>query len=504
MKIYSAPQTRSWDVFTIEKEPVSSFELMNRAVRVLTEWFIKTYPLRTRPIWILCGTGNNGGDGLALARHLSREDYDAKVLVCDFSGKHSEDFDRQMAVLPALGRIPVITWQAPGSLELIPPDALVVDALFGSGLNRCLEGAWAQMVAQINRLPNEIVSIDLPSGLLADEHTPGEAVVCASKTFSFERPKLAFFMPENAERVGQWYFGSIGLLPEFETTTAASYSLITPDLVQKWIKPRSKFAHKGSFGHALIIAGSYGKMGAAVLASRACLRTGAGLLTVYSPASGYMVLQTSVPEAMFKADQRAKFWSAVPDLANYSAIGVGPGIDRRPETAIAMKGLLQAVQSALVLDADALNLLAENPGWWAYVPENTILTPHPKEFERLFGKAVDDFERLVLLQQQAADHKVIIVLKGAHTAIALPSGECWFNNTGNPGMATGGSGDVLTGVITGLLAQGYTAKQAAMLGVYLHGLAGDLAAEQLGEQAIIAGDLAAFLPAAWSYLSKPG
>ncbi|MBL7807235.1 MAG: NAD(P)H-hydrate dehydratase [Saprospiraceae bacterium] len=504
MKIYSAAQTRAWDAFTIEKEPISSFELMNRAVRVLTDWFLQTYPSFTRPVWILCGTGNNGGDGLALARHLSWEDYDAKVLVCDFSGKHSEDFDRQMAVLPAHGQISVTTWHKPESLDLIPPDALVVDALFGSGLNRCLEAPWAQLVAQINQLPNEIVAIDLPSGLLADAHTPGEAVVRATKTFSFERPKLAFIMPENAERVGQWSVGSIGLLPEYEATATSPYGLMTPEKLRQFIHPRAKFSHKGTYGHALIVAGSYGKMGAAVLASRACLRAGAGLLSVHSPSSGYLVLQSAVPEAMFVPDKRARYWSAVPDVGQYSAIGVGPGIDKKPETAIAFEGLLQAAKSPLVLDADALNLLAENTGFWAFVPKNTILTPHLKEFERLFGKAADDFARLALLQQKAMEHKVVIVLKGAHTAIALPSGECWFNNSGNPGMATGGSGDVLTGIITGLLAQGYLAAEAAMLGVYLHGLAGDLAAEQLGEQALIAGDLVAFLPAAWKDLSKSG
>ncbi|MBN8677556.1 MAG: NAD(P)H-hydrate dehydratase [Chitinophagales bacterium] len=504
MKIYSAAQTRAWDSYTIEHEPVSSFELMNRAVQVLTDWFLQTYPLRTRPVWILCGTGNNGGDGLALARHLSWEDYDAKVLVCDFSGKHSQDFDRQMADLPTHGQIAVTTWQSPDSLSFIPSDALVVDALFGSGLNRCLEGHWAQLVTQINQLTNEIVAIDLPSGLLADVHTPGEAVVRASQTFSFERPKLAFFMPENAGRVGQWYVGKIGLLAEYEATVPSPYELITPEEVRQWLQPRSKFSHKGTFGHALMVAGSYGKMGAAVLASRACLRAGTGLLSVHSPSSGYLVLQSAVPEAMFSPDKRARYWSSVPDMGQYSAIGVGPGIDRKPETAIAFEGLLQATKSPLVLDADALNLLAENPGFWAFVPENTILTPHPKEFERLFGKSEDDFARLDLLQQKASEHKVVIVLKGAHTVIALPSGECWFNSSGNPGMATGGSGDVLTGIITGLLAQKYTPAQAALLGVYLHGLAGDLAAEQLGEQAMIASDLIEYLPAAWKDLRKPG
>jgi NAD(P)H-hydrate epimerase len=498
MKIYSAAQTREWDAYTIAHEPISSFELMNRAVLVLLDWFLQTYPLRTRSVWILCGTGNNGGDGLALARHLNWEDYDAKVLVCDFSGKHSEDFDRQMALLPVNGQVETILWSRPGDLSFIPSDALVVDALFGSGLNRTLEGNWAEMVHRMNALPNEVLAIDLPSGLLADYHTPVEsAVVQANRTFSFERPKKGFFFPENGERVGEWVFRSIGLLPDFEQTAESMDVFLTLDEARKMIKPRPKFAHKGTFGHALLIAGSYGKMGAAVLSARACLRSGAGLLSVHSPRCGNLVLQTAVPEAMYSPDKRAKFWSEAPDLLPYDAIGVGPGIARQPESELAMLGVLQACKAPLVLDADALNILSENPEWWAFVPENTILTPHPREFERLFGQTSNDFQRLELLRQKAMEHRVIIVLKGAHSITALPDGLCCFNTTGSPGMATGGSGDVLTGILTALLAQWYAPSDAAFLGVYLHGVAGDLAAAQLGEAGMIAGDITDFLPQAW-------
>ncbi|MCC7467125.1 MAG: NAD(P)H-hydrate dehydratase [Saprospiraceae bacterium] len=503
MKIYTTTQTREWDAYTIAHEPISSFELMNRAVQVLLDWFLQIYPLRTRTVWILCGTGNNGGDGLALARHLNWEDYDAKVLVCDFSGKHSEDFDRQMALLPANGQVETIFRSRPGDLDFVAPDALIVDALFGSGLNRALEGDWAEMVQLINALPNEVLSIDLPSGLLADQHTaPDSAVIHAERTFSFERPKRAFFFPENAERVGEWSFRSIGLLPNFEQVAKSRDVFLTLEEAGKMIKSRPKFAHKGTFGHALLIAGSYGKMGAAVLSARACLRSGVGLLSVHSPRCGNLVLQTAVPEAMFSPDKRAKFWSEAPDLLQYAALGIGPGIGCQPESALALLGVLQACQIPLVLDADALNLLSENPEWWAFVPENTILTPHPKEFQRLFGQTSDDFQRLELLRQKAMEHRVIIVLKGAHSITALPGGDCWFNSTGNPGMATGGSGDVLTGILTGLLAQGYTPANASVLGVFLHGLAGDLAAAEKGAAGMIAGDITEYLPQAWKRLTN--
>jgi NAD(P)H-hydrate epimerase len=500
MKIYSAAQTRAWDAFTMDREPITSFELMNRAVQVLSDWFIQTYPSRIRPVLILCGTGNNGGDGVALARHLCWEDYDAKVVVCDFNGKHSEDFDRQMALLPSNGQVEIEIWHSPANFSSIPANALLVDALFGSGLNRILDGSWADLVMKINALPNEVLSIDLPSGLLADLHTPGQAVIHADRTFSFERPKKAFFFPENAERVGEWTVHSIGLSMEYERVTDSKENCLTLEDVSLLVKPRAKFAHKGTFGHALLIAGSFGTMGAAVLSARACLRSGTGLLSVHSPCCGNLVLQSAVPEAMFSPDKRAKYWSEIPDLGAYSAIGIGPGIDRRPETELALQGLLQACKSPLVLDADALNILSENPDWWAFVPKRVVLTPHRKEFERLFGVSINDFQRYELQRAKAVEHQVTIVLKGAHTCLALPDGTCWFNTTGNAGMATGGSGDVLTGLITGLLAQGYAPEEAALLGVYLHGLAGDFAANRYGEISMIAGDLVEGIPEAWNKL----
>lgn len=471
---------------------------MNRAARIFTEWLIRRYPDSTRPILILAGTGNNGGDGVVAARLLDMAQYAAKLVVCDFGTRHSADFDQQLAALSDFSPVKPLVIRQAAEIESILTDhveqeGVIVDALFGSGLNRPLTGDWSVLIDKINESGCDIISIDVPSGLLCDEHTPGEAVVQATTTFSFQTPKRAFFFPENAGRVGELAWADIGLLPEFEAETATPFGFFTWAEAVKQIKPRAKFSHKGSYGHTLIIAGSYGKMGAAVLAARACLRAGAGLLTVHAPLCGNLVLQTTVPEAMFSADQRARCWTNVPDLAGYAAIGVGPGIGRDPQTAVALLDLIQRTPAPLVLDADALNLLSENPEWLNYLPEKTILTPHPKEFERLFGKSANDFERNGLQRAMSQKHGVIIVLKGAHTAVSLPDGTCCFNETGNPGMATGGSGDVLTGVITGLLAQGYAPEMAARLGVSIHGRAGDRAVGETGRQALMAGDLVEFL-----------
>lgn len=466
---------------------------MNRAARAFTDWFMELYPDSTRPVLVLAGTGNNGGDGLAIARMLEMAQYGAKVVVCDFGTSHSADFDTQWKLLSGY-MLEKKVCTSMDELRQIPdlfPTAhtVIIDALFGSGLNRPLAGDWPELLDWVNTRGHEVVSVDVPSGLFCDAPTPPDRVVRATRTFSFERPKRAFFFPENESFVGEWAFGTIGLHPDFEYQEQAEFHYLTREEGARMRKPRSKFSHKGTNGHALLIAGSYGKMGAAVLAARACLRSGAGLLTVHAPRCGNPVLQSAAPEAMFSADAKAKYWTSLPDLAPYSAIGVGPGIGKEPATAKVLLQLLQTARAPLALDADALNLISENPEWINLIPENSILTPHPKEFERLFGKTGNDFERNSLQREMAQKHKLIIVLKGAHTAIALPDGSCWFNSTGNPGMAKGGSGDVLTGLITGLLAQHYTPGDAAIFGVFLHGLAGDRAAARYGQDAMTAGDI---------------
>jgi NAD(P)H-hydrate epimerase len=493
---------RAWDEYTIRTEPVASIALMDRAAQAFVNWLIKYSPDTRRPVFLVCGTGNNGGDGLAAARLLHWAGFDAKVIVCDFAAKHSPDFDAQMAQLPRHDNLVLLWIKSPDEWPAIPERVLLVDALFGTGLRGTLDGQWAQLVNKINRLPNQVVAIDLPSGLLPDTHTPGNAVVRAHRTCTFERPKRAFFFPENADRVGEWHCENIGLAPGFEGEAETSFYCLDHAAAAALRKPRRKFSHKGNYGHALLVAGSMGKMGAAVLAARACLRSGAGLLTVHAPRCGNLVLQSWTPEAMFSADARARFCSSFPETTAYDAVGIGPGLGKNPETAVALRAFLATAKAPLVLDADALNLLADNPDWWALVPKNSLLTPHPREFERLFGTSGDDFQRNDLQRQMAQQHGVFILLKGAHSAVACPDGDCWFNNSGNPGMATGGSGDVLTGILTALLAQGYSPKSACLLGVYLHGLAGDLAAAACGQEALIAGDLVEYLGAAWQTLAE--
>ena len=503
MRIFSVAQIRTWDQYTIENEPVTSVELMNRAARAFCEWFTKIYDDPQRPVIVIAGTGNNGGDGLAVARYLHQQFYEAKVLVYDFGGKKSADFQAQMELLPAHHAVDIEEINQASDFPNISENVVVIDALFGSGLNRPLAGDWAKIIHWLNRLPNEIVSIDIPSGLFADATSNANPVVEADRTFSFETPKRAFFFPENADRVGAWAFGSIGLHPAFAENEQTLFHYVTPELISIIRKPRKKYGHKGNYGHALLVCGSYGKIGAAVLSARACLRAGVGLLTLHAPRCGYEILQSAVPEAMIESDEHELRITQSVDIQKYSAIGIGPGLGTHEETAKAIHRLFQQASTPMVIDADALNLLSTYPEWWPLVPENSILTPHPKEFERLFGKTGNDFERNDLQRAKAREHRVFIILKGANTATALPDGSCWFNSTGNPGMATGGSGDVLTGILTGLLAQGYTSQEACMLGVYLHGIAGDFAAERFSQEALIAGDLIEFLGAAWKDCAVP-
>lgn len=500
MKIFTTEQIRAWDAYTVEHEPISSVDLMNRAAQAFTDWFTGIYTDTERPVFVVAGTGNNGGDGVAAARLLHYRFYNVKVLVCDFSGKHSADFDAQIKALPPRDAVPVQWLNAAAHLPEIPKNAVIIDALFGTGLTRKLSGEWFELLEWINCLACDIVSIDLPSGLFADKYSPWYSVL-ARRTFTFETPKLAFLLSDNASSIGEWACGSIGLHPEFARQTDTPYHLLTVEEVRPLMESRSRFAHKGTFGHALLVNGSHGKMGAAVLAARACLRAGVGLLTVHVPRCGYDIMQTSAPEALCSVDKHAEICTHWPDPNEYTVVGAGCGIGTAPQTAGALEQLLRKTEKPVVLDADALNLLSKHPDWWKLIPEDSILTPHPKEFDRLFGACGNSFKRLDRQIKSARARQVFIVLKGAYSSIATPDGDCYFNSTGNPGMATGGSGDVLTGILTALLAQRYEPPDACLLGVYLHGLAGDLAAAERSQPGMTAGDLVDFLPKAWIKLS---
>lgn len=489
MKLLSATQIREWDQYTIEHEPIASIDLMERAAGKCVEW-LERHNYTDRSFHIFCGKGNNGGDGLAIARMLAEKKCPVAVSILEFGHKGTDDFQQNLARLHQYPDIVTRFIQSEENFHLPAKDHIIIDALFGSGLNRGLEGVTEKLVTHINQSGCTIISIDLPSGLFTDRSSLGETIIKTDHTLSFQCYKLAFMMAENSEYTGEVHILDIGLHPGFLNAAASDYELTDDSLVYALYKPRNRFGHKGNFGHALVIAGSYGKMGAAVLAARACLRSGVGLLSCHIPKCGYDIMQSSVPEAMVMTDFNSSFITKIEDdLSKYKSIGIGPGIGIATETKSMLQEVVENYKLPVVFDADALNGIASHKELLKKIPAESILTPHPKEFERLFGKTNNEFERIELALQKAHEFNCIIVLKGHHTFIATPSGKGFFNATGNAGMATGGSGDVLTGILTGLLAQGYRPADAAIFGVYIHGVAGDMAAEIHSMEAMVAGDI---------------
>ncbi|GAA4454932.1 bifunctional ADP-dependent NAD(P)H-hydrate dehydratase/NAD(P)H-hydrate epimerase [Nibrella saemangeumensis] len=492
MKILSVEQIRQLDQYTIQHEPIAPINLMERAAQTFVDWFTARFTT-SYPVKIFCGLGNNGGDGLAIARILMQQGYTVEVNIVRYAPRESDDFmhnHRRLKLLTTLNYI-----EQPNNIPAIRHNEIVIDAIFGSGLDRPVEGIAKSVIETINRAPAKVVSVDIASGLYADKPNSLEDVIIEPDyTVAFQLPKIGFLLPRNSRYVGQWHLIDIKLSKRFIDQAITSYYYTTPEEARLLLRQRERFSHKGSFGHALLLVGSYGKIGAGVLAAKACLRSGVGLLTVQAPRCGYTVLQTAVPEAMCRPDTHQYVLSGQSEIeglpySEFSAIGVGPGIGKAPETANMLRTLLSEFRNPLVLDADALNLLAENRELLSMVPEHSILTPHPKEFERLTQKWENDYDKLEILGDFARRYRIVVVLKGAHTAIATPEGDVHFNSSGNPGLSTGGTGDVLTGVLTALLAQGYDAIEAAVLGVYQHGLAGDRAAEQRGQIGMTASDI---------------
>ncbi|MFT3823219.1 MAG: NAD(P)H-hydrate dehydratase [Chitinophagaceae bacterium] len=499
MQILVAEQVRAWDEYTIQQEPVSSVDLMERAATAFYDWLL-LHGYRERSFSIFCGKGNNGGDGLVIARLLAASGHTVTVYILEFGHKGTTDFQVNLARLHDTD-VTIRFISNTDNLYPLSPNEVVIDALLGTGLNRPTEGLTADVIQHINQSGCEVLSVDIPSGMFTDNSSQNNTVINATHTISFQCYKLAFLLPENAGYTGRLHILPIGLHPGFIDTLKTPYELAEPVLIKSILRPRQQFAHKGTYGHAALIAGSKGMVGAAILAAQACLRSGVGKLTCHIPAVGYTAMQVAVPEAMCSTDAaNTDYLETLPDVSGYNAIGVGPGVGQY-ETIASLLEQVFVQGRQLVIDADALNVLAAHQYLLSKLPANTILTPHIREFERLFGKATDDFARLKLAQEKAAALNIIIVLKGHYSAIITPGGKIWFNSTGNPGMATGGSGDVLTGIITGLLAQGYVAEQAAIAGVFLHGLAGDLAATTLSQQAMIASDITAYLGNAFLRLS---
>lgn len=496
MKIFSANQLREADRLTIEKQQISSNDLMERAATLVFEEIHKRLEGADIPVKIFCGIGNNGGDGLVIGRLLLEQGYDVTIYVVNYSDQRSKDF------LVNYDRVKNMTKKWPVLLKSeedfpkINVGDFVLDAIFGVGLNRPLIDWVAKLVRHINDSGAFVLAVDMPSGLMADEPMPPEsAIIKANYTISFQSAKLSFFLPDTAIYVGELQILDIGLDREYLQHTGGLAQLIGKLEAKAIYRPRNKFSHKGTFGHALMVGGSFGKIGSICLASTAALKAGAGMVTVFVPSCGYEILQTALPEAMVLTDPDENLLTKIDYDLEPTAVGFGVGVGTASQTVKAMRQLLQKNKKPMVIDADGINILSLNKELLDLLPEGSILTPHPKELERLIGEWSNDFEKLERSRELCKKYNLILVIKGAYT-FTLTAEETFINTTGNPGMATAGSGDVLTGILTAMLCQGYSPLSAAILGVYLHGSSGDIAAEKLSFEGVIAGDIATHTGAA--------
>ena len=493
MKIFNVKQLAEADKVTIEKQNISSLELMERAASLVFEDIHSKLQGAQIAIKIFCGIGNNGGDGLVVGRMLMEHGYKVTMFVVNYSHNRSENF------LDNYDKIKDITNDWPTLLKSeedfpeLSKDDFVIDAIFGIGLNRPLEDWVGKLIEHINTSGAFVLSIDMPSGLFSDK-IPGkkDKVINANVTISFQSPKFVFYLPQTSDYVGDLQVIDIGLDREYLMKTPTNIQLINKEEAKAMYLPRKNNTHKGNYGHSLIIGGSYGKIGSIVLASTSALRSGAGLVSVYIPKCGYQILQTAVPEAMVVTDENELELTNIEYDLEPDVICFGMGAGTSNETIKTFGDLLKSVKKPIVIDADGLNILSKNPDFLSLLPENSVLTPHPKELERLLGKWKDDFDKLKKAKQFTEEHKVILVIKGAHT-MTISGDNIYVNNTGNPGMATAGSGDVLSGVITGLISQNYDPLTAAVFGVYLHGRTGDILSEKKSYQGMISGDIASNL-----------
>lgn len=489
MKILSGEQLSEADKISIKNQKITSEDLMERAATLVFNEIHKRLQGASIPIKIFCGIGNNGGDGLVVARHLVQHGYHAEVYIVNYSDKRSEDFLANYEKLKSITKDWPELIKAEEDFPDIETGDFVIDAIFGIGLNRPIQGWVAKLVNHINESQAFTLAIDMPSGLFADS-VPGKdaAIMEADYTLSFQAPKLVFFLPQTMDYVGDLQIIDIGLDREFIAGISSEHFLIGKDSAANLYMPRKKNSHKGNYGHALIAGGSYGKIGSVLLTATAALRTGSGLCSLYIPACGYEIIQTGLPEAMVLTGPENELLSSYPENFDADVVCFGMGAGTHNKTVNALKNLLEATQKPMVIDADGLNILSENRELLKLLPEDSVLTPHPGELKRLIGDWKDDFHKLELTRSFSRENKVIVVVKGAHT-FTINRDEVYVNNSGNPGMATAGSGDVLSGVITSLIGQAYKPLTAAVLGVYIHGLSGDIAARELGYESLIARDI---------------
>lgn len=492
------------DAYTIEHEPITSLDLMERAARAFAHEIMARWGEQTA-VKIFAGPGNNGGDALAVARLLADAGYaDISVYLFNTSGNLSADCSSNYQRLKGKAEVKLTEVTTQFTPPAIDPSDLIIDGLFGTGLSRPLNGGFASVVKYINASGATVVSIDIPSGLMCEDNTYNvmNHIIKAAYTFTFQYPKLSFLFPEHEKYCGEWSVLDIGIIEPDEEWAETPYSMTCKEEISSMLKPRSRFAHKGTMGHAALIAGKKGMAGAAIMASQACMRTGAGKLTLYTPEYNLPLVQVAVPEVIVHAGSGADSFSKSVDTSDYEAMAIGPGIGTDPATGQAFIEQVRQAKCPIVIDADAINILGMHRGWITQMPKACILTPHKKELFGLISNTSNSHEELERTRELAQRQQIYIIIKGAYTAICTPSGRVYFNTTGNPGMATAGSGDVLTGIILSLLAQEYMPEQAARIGVYLHGLAGDIAAEQHGMESLMATDIIKNIGAAFKRLKE--
>ena len=497
MKIFTSKQLRELDAYTVKNEPIDSYDLMERAAVAMSKEILQRFG-KERRVVVFAGPGNNGGDALAIARILAGAGVNVEAYVFNIGSKISHECEKNMERLNGMrnAKLTEITKQF-DPITLTEND-IVIDGLFGIGLNKPLNGGFAGLVRYINAQPAYVISIDIPSGLMCEDNSINvkQNIVCANMTLTVELPKLAFFFADTATYAGEIVTVSVNMSKEYIEKTNTPFTTLSCDNVCTLLRKRNAFAHKGTFGHGLLIAGCYGMAGASILAGRACIRSGIGKLSIHVPGCNKDILQQTVPEAVLTIDSGTRFFSNSENTAPYDAVAIGPGLGNFHDTSSAFIEQVRSCQTPLVIDADGLNILSEHKGWIAQLPRKTILTPHPGEFSRIAETGNDCFKMLMEAREMAMRHQFYIVLKGHYTFINTPEGHTYINTSGNSGMATAGSGDVLTGILLSLLAQGYSQDEACRLGVFLHGLAGDFAAADLGEDGIIASDIISHIPKA--------
>ncbi len=488
MKIFKSSQVSIIDKYTILNEPISSIDLMERAATNVYDRIIKDFDKQSK-FCVIAGAGNNGGDGLVIARLLLNAGYEVEVYMLNFSKSISDDCKTNLDRLISDYKNVVYEIKASDSLK-IKDNYIIIDAIFGSGLTRKIGGEFAKVVDKINKKHSIVLSVDIPSGLFGEDNSNNNGkIVKSCITYALEFPSISMMFAENHKYFGSVQIVPIGLSKEAISETPSDFYIIDNQAFAGRLKYRKPFDHKGNFGHLLVVSGSYGKAGAAVLTTKSALRSGAGLVTSHLPVKLVDIMQISVPEAMVSVDENENVCTKVKELEKYNALAIGPGLGTNEKTKKMLIDIISSIDVPMVLDADALNILSEVPNFLDKLPKGTVLTPHPKEFERLFGKFDSTWQKIEFMKQTAVEKSIVIILKGGITAIATPKGNIFFNTGGNPGMATAGSGDVLTGIIGALLAQNYSSINAAILGVFLHAKSGDIAVKDKAQEALVASDI---------------